>query len=250
MTHDEQLAWQQQVLRLAAEGKVSRTFRRLDPQRQMAVFEALLSEAAQYGADGVNVRRVAQAAGVSVGSLYQYFPRREGMLEFAARACAGFLCASLDSYRQVLAALPLREGLLAYLTGGLEWSREHAGMLGFFARAAYQSVPGYDELLVRPVATSMRGMLTALLEGAAERGELRAGIDVPTAVRLVHAMMISLGDAELLPHLNDYLQLFDDDHPPAAMREAAVDFILHALTSPGSKDQTKPARPVRQGGKP
>lgn len=234
MTAEEELAWQHQVLRLAAEGKVSRTFRRLDPPRQMAVFEALLADAAQHGADAVNVRRVARAADVSVGSLYQYFPDRKGMLEFAAAACAGFLAASLDSGRPALAALPLHEGLRAYLAGGVEWSRQHASMLGFFARAAYRGVPGYGEVLVRPVAASMRGLLAAVLERAAERGELRPGIDVPTAARLVHAMMINLGDAELLPQLNDYLQLFDDGHPPAAMREAAVGFILDALTVNGA----------------
>lgn len=84
---------------------------------------------------------------------------------------------------------------------------------------------------------STPSLLAAVLDAAAERGELRPGIDVPTAVRLVHAMMINLGDAELLPHLNDYLQLFDDDHPPAAMREAAVGFILDALAVRGGPDE-------------
>nr|WSY56431.1 TetR/AcrR family transcriptional regulator [Streptomyces sp. NBC_00886] len=233
MTPEEELAWQHQVLRLAADGKVSRTFRRLDPPRQMAVIEALLSDAAEHGVDAVNVRRVARAAGVSVGSLYQYFPHREGMLEFAAKAGAGFLTAALDAYRPQMAALPLREGLLAYLTFGVEWSRGYAGLLGFFARTAYQGVPGYGEVLVRPVAASMRGLLAALLDGARERGELRPGVDVPTAVRLIHAMTINLGDTQLLPFLNDYLQLFDDDHPPTAICTAAVEFMLDAIAAEG-----------------
>jgi AcrR family transcriptional regulator len=233
MTAEEELAWQHQIARLAAEGKVSRTFRRLDPPRQMAIIEALLVDAAEHGADAVNVKRVAARAGVAVGSLYQYFPRREGMLEFAADVCGGFLASSLDAYRPAMADLPLREGLLMYLTAGVEWSLGYSNLLRFFARAAYERVPGYGELLVRPVASAMRGLLAALLTGAAQRGELQPGLDVDTVVRLVHALTIAVGDAQLLPHLNDYFQLFDDDHPPAAVGSAAVDFVLNAITVKG-----------------
>lgn len=232
-TAEEELAWQHQIARLATEGKVSRTFRRLDPSRQMAVIEALLLDAAEHGADAVNVKRVAERAGVAVGSLYQYFPRREGMLEFAAAACGGFLASSLDAYRPAMAALPLREGLLTYLSAGVEWSLGYSNLLRFFARVAYQQAPGYGELLVRPVAGAMRGLLAALLDAAAQRGELRPGLDVPTATRLVHALTITVGDAQLLPYLNDYFQLFDDDHPPAALCGAAVDFVLNAITLQG-----------------
>jgi AcrR family transcriptional regulator len=212
-----------------SDDKVSRTFRRLDPQRQLAIIEALLIDAAEHGTHAISVKRVATRAGVSVGSLYQYFPHREGMLGFAAEICSGFLTTSLNAYRPHMAALPLREGLLMYLTAGVEWSRGYATLLSFFARAAYQGIPGFGDLLVKPVATAMRGLLEALLNGAHQRGELRSGLDVSTAVRLIHALTINLGDAQLLPYLNDYLQLFDDSRQPEAVCQAAVDFILNAI---------------------
>ncbi len=231
MTPDEVAAWQGQVARLEAEGKATRTFRRLDPERQLAVIGALLEDAAEHGPSAVSVKRVAERAGVAVGSLYQYFPQREAMLSFAAELAAGFLTSALDGYRGALAALPLREALRAYLAGGVEWSREHQALLRFFARAAYHGEPAFLASVVRPVATSMRGLVRAMLQAARDRGELRPDVELEAAVRFVHATSIALGDAELLPHLDQYYLLFERQpaRARAGVREEFLDLVLRAL---------------------
>lgn len=228
------LAWQRHVLRLESAGTVTRTFRRLDPPRQQSVIEAIMAEAAAYGPDGVQVKRVAAAAGVAVGSLYRYFPRRADMLDAAVEIATGFLTESLDGHRELMAQLPLRTGIEAYLTGGLEWSQQYRGLLGLFARAAYADGSGYAQTLVRPVASSLQGLLRALIEGAAGRGELRAGLDPELAIRLTQAITTAVGDAELLPHLNDYYLLHDRSYPADRIREATVDYVVRAIGRDGS----------------
>lgn len=228
-TEEDLLAWHAQVLRLEAQGRVTRTFRRLDPQRQLAVMDAITAEAAAHGPRGLQVSRVAARAEVSVGSLYQYFPQRAGMLEAAVEVTAGYFTAAMDSYTPQVAAAPLREGLLAYLTSGVEWAAGQPGTVGLFAQAAYAGDPAYIESLVRPAAEAMRRMLRALLSAAQRRGELRPGIDLETAVRLVQVLTTAVGDAELVPHLDEYYRLFDPDHPPARIRKATVDFVIRAI---------------------
>jgi AcrR family transcriptional regulator len=71
----------------------------------------------------MNIKRVAERAGVSVGSLYQYFYNREGMLDFAVELCTRYVKEAFDQFRPYLSALPLRQALEYYLTGGIEWSR-------------------------------------------------------------------------------------------------------------------------------
>lgn len=198
------------------------------------MIEAILEEAAEAGPRGVQVKRVAARAEVSVGSLYQYFPRREGMLDAAVQMTTGFLVGSLEGFVPVMAQLPLRDGLAAYLSGGVEWSAANSGLLGLFLRAAYAGIPGPAHSLVRPVGTAMGHLLRALLDGARARGELREEIDVDTATRLVQALTSAVGDAELVPYLNDYYQLFDAEHPPEQVRQATVDFILQAIGREGS----------------
>ena len=74
---------QAHILQLEQQELVTRTFRRLDPPRQQAILQAILDEAAEKGPTDVNIKEVARRAGVSVGSLYQYFGSRETLLAFA-----------------------------------------------------------------------------------------------------------------------------------------------------------------------
>src|SRR5512136_2512922 len=103
------------ILQLEQEGRVTRTFRRLDPERQQAVITAILDEADEKGPAAINIKRVAERAGVSIGSLYQYFNNRDGLLAFAVELSVRLVRDAFNQYRAVLAAMPLREALAAYL---------------------------------------------------------------------------------------------------------------------------------------
>jgi AcrR family transcriptional regulator len=217
------------ILQLEKEGLVTRTFRRLDPDRQEAVLLAILDEAAEKGPASLNIKLVADRAGVSVGSLYAYFHDRDGMLNFAVELCARFLNAMLNSYRPMLAAMPLRDGLMAYLAGGVEWSQAYMGLLRLFVRAAYQGDTDLAEKLVRPIATTLRETIHDMLAAAVQRGELRADLDLEATVRLVHALMLAAGDSLLIPYLNVYFQVQDETLPPERMLNALLDLILRGI---------------------
>ncbi len=217
------------ILQLEQEGLVTRTFRRLDPERQQAVLNAILDEAAEKGPASVNIKMVAQRADTSVGSLYTYFDKRDGLLDFAVQICVRYLTSSLEYFRPVLAQMSLPEALAAYLMGGLEWSRTEANLLRLFARAAYQGDPELAETLVRPVANTLRTLVHDILSAAAARGEIRTDINLETATRLVHALMIAAGDSILLPYLNNYFQVTAADTSPDDLVEALITFILHGI---------------------
>ncbi len=67
------------ILELERAGVVTRTFRRLDPERQQAIVQAILDEALEKGPASINIKKVAKRAGVALGSLYQYFGSRAGL---------------------------------------------------------------------------------------------------------------------------------------------------------------------------
>ncbi len=217
------------ILQLEQEGLVSRTFRRLDPGRQQAILDAIVDEAVAKGPTALNIKAVAARAEVSVGSLYTYFPDREGMLAFAVELSRRFVVDAFEQFRPYLAAMPLREALAAYLSGGIEWSRAYAGLIQLFARAAYHGDAELSAQLVEPIATLMRDMLGDILAAAAKRGEVRAGVDLPAATRLVHALTIAVGDSQLLPYLNTYFQVTGDDVTEERALVALIDLILHGI---------------------
>jgi AcrR family transcriptional regulator len=217
------------VLELEARGLVTRTFRRLDPDRQQAVIAAILAEAGERGPAEINIKQVAARAGVSVGSLYQYFGSRDRLLDFSVELVTRSVTGLFNSYTPLLAEMPLAEGLAAYLAGGLEWAETEAGLVRFFAKAAYQGDPALEESVVRPMGAALREIIEGMMAAAQERGDLRDGLDLPAVGRLVNALLIILGDAQLLPYLNSYYQLYDAEVPPERVLAACLDVLLCGL---------------------
>ncbi len=217
------------LLDLEKQGKITRTFRRLDPDRQRLILEAILNEAAEKGPAALNIKEVAKRAGVAIGSLYQYFPDREAMLDFAIELCVRYMDEIFTMSRPYLLAMPLAEALQAYLSVGIEWSQTETGLVRFFGRAAYQGDPGLAERVVRPIATVMRELMRDLLAQAAQRGEIRPDIEVEAASRLVNLLLIAYGDSQLFPYLNIYFQASDETMPAEHVGAALVPFILAGL---------------------
>jgi AcrR family transcriptional regulator len=230
MVHNLLSEWTQiqaHILELEQQGVVTRTFRRLDAERQQAIVVAILDEAIEKGPASINIKTIAGRAGVAVGSLYQYFNNRDGLLEFTTRICVSLLTDAFDQFRPMLSALPLRQALYHYLTGGVAWSQTMTGLMQFFCRAAYQGDPLLAEKVVRPVATAMLETVREILSSARERGELRPDLDIEAAARVVNAWAISLGDSQILPYLNTYFQVSDEKIP----FERVLDTVLVLLES-------------------
>jgi AcrR family transcriptional regulator len=217
------------IQQLEREGRVTRTFRRLDSSRQQAVINAILEEATEKGPASLNIKEIARRADVSVGSLYQYFPNRDGLLDFAIELCVRYMIQMFEMSGPYLKAMPLHEALSAYLTVGLEWGKTETGLVHFFGRAAYQGDPVLAERLVRPVAEAMRKIVLGMLEGAVQRGEIRPKVNLEAASRLVNGLMIVIGDSQMLPYLNTYFQITDEKVAPEHILETLVAFILKGL---------------------
>ncbi len=212
-----------------AQGRVTRTFRRLDDDRQQAVLLAILEEAAENGPADINIKQVAERCGAAVGSLYQYFGSREKLIDFAIDVVVRETVASFEQYTGMLAAMPIREALAAYLGGGIEWTREQAGMARAFARAAYQGSPGLGDRMVKPIAAVLTNMVRAMVRAAIERGEIRADIDAEAVARLLNVQIIAIADAQLFPHLNDYYQLYDGELTPERILESLFQMLDEGL---------------------
>lgn len=217
------------ILQLEQKGLVTRTFRRLDPARQQVVIDAILEEAVEKGPASINIKEIARRAGVSIGSLYMYFNNREGLLAFAVELCVRFMVDMFDIIDPMLASVPLREGLTMYLSGGIEWSKTMTGLIMFFVRAAYQGDPRLGEQVVRPVADSMRKTVNNMLTQAIARGEVRPDIDLEATTRVIHALIIAVGDAQLLPYLNTYFQAISEDVLPERTLNAMLDLVMSGI---------------------
>jgi AcrR family transcriptional regulator len=229
MPYSELANFQTLILQFEEAGKVTRTFRRLDPERQRAVVNAILEEATAKGPASLNIKEISRRAGVSVGSLYQYFPNRDGLLDFAIELCIRYTTCMFQEIRPILAAMPLKEALSAYLMGGLEWGQTEMGLVRFFGRAAYQGDPDLAERVVCPIATVMRETLHEILKQSQLRGDIPPSTNFDEITRIVNALLIAVSDSQLLPYLNVYFQVTDDTVSSKRIMAALIEFILRGL---------------------
>jgi TetR/AcrR family transcriptional regulator len=217
------------ILDLEQAGLATKTFRRLNPERQQVVINAILDEALEKGPASLNIKEVARRAKVSIGSLYTYFIDRRGLLNFTIELCVRSLTDEFNSYRPYLAILPFEDALTTYLQSSLEWNRTQAGLAQFFARAAYRGDAEMAERVVEPVATVMREVVKEILQRAAAKGEIRSDIDLELTARLVNAQIISIADSQLLPYLNNYFQLLPENKTNEQMIDCFISLITRGI---------------------
>jgi AcrR family transcriptional regulator len=223
-----------QIISLEQQELVTRTFRRLDPDRQQEIIAAVLNEVTEKGPANVNIRDVATRSHASVGSIYQYFTNRDGLMEFVYEFVSLSIKAMFNLSQPFLNQMPLREGLKMYVTEGIRLSRAQISIMRFAGQAAYQGDPELRDKLVKPMATEFRLTIERMLEAARKRNEIRAGVDIKATARAINGLLIVLIDSQILPYLNHYFQVSDDGMPFERVLDSTVEMILMGIGNPVS----------------
>jgi AcrR family transcriptional regulator len=92
------------------------------------MIEATIRIIESNGLAGVSTNRVAEVAGVSVGSLYQYFPNKEALVEEVRARFGARFHSTMMALLKRLPGMPLRDALKAWLTTLVELHVESPGV--------------------------------------------------------------------------------------------------------------------------
>ena len=165
-------------------------------KRSLATVAAILEGAAQvlesHGSDGFTTNAIAERAGVSIGTLYQYYPDKNAVAAALSRAVRAALVERMAGAAEAARGLPLREGLRLLATAALQSDAARPR----FARAldALEAHLGLDEeegsAIYRELTAQGAEFLKAKLPGSS-LAELSA------AAADMIAITTALADAEL-----------------------------------------------------
>lgn len=120
--------------------------------RQMVdnLIEATARVVADRGLDGTTTPAIAEAAGISVGSLYQYFDGKDALITALLEKLVGDLARLLDRQADASASLPLRDMVRAAIQLTLAFMRSNEGLYLELAR-------NWHRLPVDHVADTLQG---------------------------------------------------------------------------------------------
>lgn len=132
----------------------------------------------ERGYDKTTTNHVAERAGVSIGSLYQFFPDKAAMLVALQAAWVAKLRSTMDTMLVGDAAdLPLDKLIDRVLNVHVTLNREPPGLLGFLL-----TTPGAEDQLHSPTAQTLHGRVEQLV--------VARGIPMSAARRHIVTLMI------------------------------------------------------------
>jgi len=86
---------------------------------------------AEHGFDGTSMNAIAKAAGLTIGSLYQYFPSRDAIVDAVAEAYLGAWRAEKDEALEHVHELSLHEFIFNGVISLFDFYKKYAGVKTF-----------------------------------------------------------------------------------------------------------------------
>ena len=138
-----------------------------------AILEATLQVLLVTGKERLTTTRVAERAGVSVGTLYQYFPNKSSLLQAVLKRHFDEVAAAVEAVCTENHGQPLAE-MAAALVGTFLRAKLRDGKAGVALYAVSSDVDGVR--LVQQISGRVHAAISAMLASAPDLGGIDAGL--------------------------------------------------------------------------
>lgn len=150
-------------------------FGRIPEEKRVRIFNAAINEFAVYGYMNANTNKIARQAGISVGSLFQYFDNKEDLFLTTVNHCATIMKAALEEImigeEDILVKV---EKLLRTIQ---KHSRENINMIRLYNEMATQSNSKIICEVVMDIETLTAKLYAELIRKAQREQEARSDCD-------------------------------------------------------------------------
>ena len=189
-----------------------------------ALIVATLKLLDEGGPDAVSVREVAKRVGVSAGAPFRHFPNRTALLTAVAEEASRRLKREIAAAVAAVSARDPLERLRAFGVSYLRWVNRNQAM---FLVVSTRSLIDYEgSPTLGPDSDELRAQMNALLQEAADKGLLRAGLSAAPVVLAARAFVYGLARMLIDDHLRQWKK--PSEKPEAALQQA-LDFFIDSL---------------------
>jgi len=209
------------------------TFERISEGKRRRVLDSAKKAFARHGYAGANVNVVAKEAGISVGSLYQYFQTKENLFLTLIEESHGTLTTVIDD---ILARLPgFFDRVEALLRAAVDWSRKDPDLLNLYIACTTQELAPLAAKLSGRIESVAAERYRQMVAEAKSHGEIDPGVSDGVAAfcldNLFLVVQFSFGSAYYRERLGLFLGSKTADDAEAVIR-GVIGFIRQALRKP------------------
>jgi TetR/AcrR family transcriptional regulator len=207
------------------------TFEKIDSGRRDAILSVALAEFADKGFNGTSVNGLARKAGVSIGSLYSYFPSKEDLFLTVADQGHALLERAISDIDPESAFF---ESYEAMLRKARDYAKSNPELNLVYLDATTQGLRHLAKRLAGTLESVTVDLYRKAIASAMSRGELRAGLDPGAAAFCLDNLIMMFQFSFASDYYRDRLRLFlglgeDADIDEEALIEAMLDFARRAL---------------------
>jgi len=179
----------------------TRVFKALAADKQQAVLQAALNEFALHGYRKASMNNVVKAAGISKGSLFQYFKTKQALFDGVVGLAESLARSYLREVRDRTAGTPLRQRLERILRAGFFFIDEQP----LLARIYFQLLRSGDAPFGSQQIVTLRSQAQEFLADLLRQGLVAKEIDPSVDVERVAFLINSLFETLLMAYYTDFL---------------------------------------------
>ena len=183
------------------------TFRQLPPDKQERVMDAALTEFADRGFHEASLNRLVAQAGIAKGSIYQYFPNKEGLFHYLFQKALSMVRGTLTAVKEESLNENLFTRLEKSLKAGVRFLKEHPRIFGLYLKIQFDKQAPFREELLSAVRVHAVEYFGSLVRRARARGELRPGVSDAALLFLLDAVFDRFLQTAAIPALDVTLGL-------------------------------------------
>lgn len=186
------------------------TWRNLDAERRQRVLDAAMAEFGRHGYSGGSLNVIAREAGVSKGSLFQYFEDKFDFFAHVAEHASLRIYAEMEPYlNKAHGSSTFRADLEELVDVWMAYMEANPLERGLTAATTMELDPDVRAAVRAPVHRLYAQGIRPLLVDAVASGQLRSDADVDALLSLMIMLLPHLALAPFEPGLDSALTLYD-----------------------------------------
>jgi AcrR family transcriptional regulator len=173
------------IVKLEKEGIVTSTFRKLAPQKKKNIWAAGLELFARDLYDRVTLDMVASKAGISKGSLIQYFDVKGNLLNFIVAILANLYREHCQDYFQRESSTRAVDRIAGYLKEHFAFWTDREYFFRFYINICYYAADWFEIRGVDNVIEMQRQNVADIVDRGISTGEIRSDTSIERVILAV-----------------------------------------------------------------